>query len=214
MAINTNLLISLIINFLILSNAYSQTKQNPENEDVDMFEIIRMSLETTPKFYLTVDNKNSFISNRRGVFLGFKIGLEYNKIFRYGLGFNTLYNKTYASYINEIKKSKENLNFNYLSIFTEYIFYKDNPKYEFSLPINLGFGYSWLSKKIKTTGYFQMLYEAQLNGMYFPFKFFGIGAGVGYRLMLVNNPYIDERFTAPIYNFKAKLILGKLFKNE
>jgi hypothetical protein len=214
MAININFLISLILNLFLISNLFSQTNQQSDNEDIDMFESIRLSLKTKPKLYVTVDNKNSFISNRRGLFLGFKVGLEYQEMFRYGLGFNTLFNKTYSTYINEIKKSTEDLNFNYLSIFAEYIFYKDNPKYEFSLPIDLGFGYSWLSDRISTTGYFQMLYEAQLNGMYFPFRFFGIGAGFGYRLMLINNPYIDENFTAPIYNFKLKLILGKLFNND
>ena len=214
MATNINFLISLFISFFFSINSFSQTKEYTDNEDIDMFEKINLALQTTPKFYFTFDTKNSFISNRRGSFLGFKGGLEYDELFRYGLGFNTLYNQTYANIVNGIKESDEVLNFNYLSIFAEYIFYKDNPKIEFSMPIDLGFGYSWLSDKMSTTGHFQLLYEAQLNGMFFPFSFFGIGAGVGYRLMLINNPHINEHFTAPIYNFRAKLILGKLFHNE
>jgi len=214
MAININFLISLFFVFIISINSYSQEQQYTDNEDIDMFEKINDALQTTPKFYFSFDTKNTFISNRRGTFFGFKIGAEYDKLFRYGLGFNTLYNKTYANIVNGIKESEEALNFNYLSIFAEYIFYNDKPKYEFSMPINLGFGYSWLSDNISTTGHFMLLYEAQLNGMYFPIKFFGIGAGVGYRIMLINNPHIDEQFTAPIYSFRAKLILGKLFNNE
>ncbi len=211
MVINIKFLNSLIINLFLITSLYSQTSQYNDNQDIDMFESIKNSLETEPKLYITFDNKNSFISNRRGLFLGFKIGFEHEEIFRYGLGFNTLFNKSYSTYINGIKKSEEALNFNYLSIFAEYIFYKENPKFELSLPINLGFGYSWISNNFKTTGYFQMLYEAQLNGMYFPFKFFGIGAGFGYRLMLINNPYINDHLTAPIYSFKLKLIFGKIF---
>lgn len=214
MGINLNFLISLFISLFLVNNLSSQTNQDTINQDVDMFELILISLESSPKFYLSFDNRNSFISSRNALFLGVKAGLEYDELFRYGLGFTSLYNQTYATYINDIKKSEETLNFNYVSIFAEYIFYKENPKFELSMPINLGLGYSWLANKISTTGHFQMLYEAQLNGMYFPVKFFGLGAGVGYRLMLINNPHIDEQFTAPIYSFRAKLILGQLFNNE
>ncbi len=214
MATNSNYLISLFISFIFISTGFSQNVIIPDTANIDMFEKINLALNTSPKFYFSFDTKNSFISNRRGTFLGFKAGLEYQKLFRYGLGFNTLYNKTYANIVNGIKQSEENLNFNYLSIFAEYIFYKDHPKFELSMPINLGFGYSWLTHKFSTTGYFNLLYEAQLNGMYFPLKFIGVGAGVGYRLMLINNPHINEHFTAPIYSFRAKLILGKLFHHE
>ena len=153
------------------------------------------------------------MSNRNSWFFGAKIGLEYQKIFRFGVGFNGLFNKNYSIYINEIKQSNENLYFNYFSLFAEYIF-NNKKKYEFSLPINLGFGYSWIGKfKEKQKGQLVLLYEAQLNGMYFPISFLGVGAGLGYRIMLINNKYIDESFTAPIYSFKLKLILGNLFKN-
>ena len=195
---------------IFLSNFNILFAQEIDNKDKDLFENIKESLTIKPKFYISFDNKNSFISNRSGWFLGAKIGLEHNKIFRYGLGFNGLYNKTYSTYVNGIKESEEYLSFNYISFFAEYIF-KTNKRYEFSLPINFGLGYSWLGDlKTTTTGQFQILYETQLNGMYFPIKFFGIGAGVGYRIMLKNNSYIDEQFTAPIYSIKAKIVLGEL----
>ena len=189
----------------------TQVSKGQDNSDIDMFENIKQSLSETPKFYISFDNKNSFISSRNAWFFGGKIGLEHQEIFRYGLGFYGLFNKSYSTYINGIKESEENMSFNYLSFFAEYIF-KNNERYEFSIPVSLGIGYSWLADfETVKNGHIQLLYETQLNGMYYPLSFFGIGAGVGYRIMLINNPYIDEKFTAPIYSFKVKLILGKLF---
>jgi len=176
----------------------------------DMFEEIRNSLQTKPNFFLKQANKNSFISNRRGLFLSVQLGLDYNNIFRIGIAYNTLYGRKYQKYIGNILESTETLNFDYLSTFAEYIFNK-NKKYEFSLPIQIGFGYSWLGNFIRSKErHFQLLYETQLNGMYYVFSFLGIGAGIGYRIMLINNPYINEKFTAPIYNIKIKIVFSKI----
>ena len=48
--------------------------------------------------------------------------------------------------------------------------------------------------------------------MYYVFPFLGVGAGIGYRIMLINNPYINEEFTAPIYNFKVKIVFSKIIE--
>ena len=80
----------LIFIFIFSINLSAQTQKSVES---DLFENIQNSIRTSPKFYLGFDNKNSFISNRSGWFIGVKAGLEYNKIFRYGLGFYVLYNK-------------------------------------------------------------------------------------------------------------------------
>ena len=210
-----NLYLRIIIYFLVIFSTlqtYSQNIKDTVNQDIDMFESIKISLQERPKFYISLDNKNSFISNRSGWFLGAKVGLEYNYIFRYGLGFYALYNQKYATYVNGIKESEEYLSFNYGTIFGEYIF-KSHKKYDFSLPISLGFGSSWTGNYSDSEDkYLVILYEAQLIGTYYLFKFLGIGAGVGYRIMLLNNPHIDEQFTAPIYSIKVKLDFGKIFQ--
>jgi len=178
----------------------------------DMFESIKSSLKHEPKIYFSFDNKSAFITNRKSDFLGAKLGLEYNSVFRYGIGFSTLFNKKYSGIINGIKKSNERLSFNYFSLFAEYIFNKKK-NYDFSLPVQLSMGYSWIgNNKVTKTGHFMMFYETQLNGMYYFFNFVGLGAGVGYRIMFIDNTNIDEKFTAPIYSLKVKLIFGKLFK--
>ena len=199
-----------ILFFINTLFSFSQDTLKVSDNEEDMFYEIKNSLQTKPKFFFKQANKNSFISNRRGLFLSFQLGLDYDNTFRIGMGYNTLYGRKYQNYIGSILKSTETLNFDYLSTFVEYIFNK-NKRYEFSLPIQLGFGYSWLGNFIRSdTKHFQMLYETQLNGMYYVFPFLGLGAGMGYRIMLVNNPYINEEFTAPIYNFKVKIVFSKI----
>jgi len=202
--------LSIIILSLFISYSFAQNTNN--NESVDMFEAISKSLETKAKFFVSSDSKNSFISNRAGLFFGAKLGLEYDNTIRLGIGFSGLFNKTYSGYIHGIKKSEENLSFNYISISAEYI-YSNKKKYDFALPISFGFGYSWLGDfETSDSRDFVILYETQLIGTYYPISYIGFGAGVGYRIMLLNNSFIDENFTAPIYSIKLKINFGEILE--
>ena len=204
---------TLIITLFIFLVSYSNAQnKNTNMHSVDMFDAISKSLKTKPKVFISSDTKNSFISSRAGLFFGAKLGLEFDNTFRIGLGFSGLFNKTYSGYINGIKKSEENLNFNYVSLFAEYI-YNNQKKYDFALPVALGFGYSWLGDfETSPSRDFVILYETQLIGTYYPISYLGIGAGVGYRIMLLNNSYIDEKFTAPIYSIKLKINFGEIIE--
>lgn len=200
--------------FLVFITTHLFSQNNSSNmHTVDMFDAIKNSLKTKPKFFASSDSKNSFISSRAGLFFGAKLGLEFENTIRLGIGFTGLFNKTYSGYINGIKKSDENLSFNYISIFAEYI-YKNNKNYDFALPISFGFGYSWLGDfETSNSRDFVILYETQLIGTYYPISYIGVGAGIGYRIMLLNNSYIDENFTAPIYSIKLKINFGELIEN-
>jgi hypothetical protein len=40
----------------------------------------------------------------------------------------------------------------------------------------------------------------------------GVGAGLGYRIMLKNNSEIDHSFTSPIYVIRFRLIFDEIYK--
>jgi hypothetical protein len=44
-------------------------------------------------------------------------------------------------------------------------------------------------------------------------KWFGVGAGVGYRLMLLDNPAKKHSFNSPIYTVKLKLFVGEIIRS-
>lgn len=189
--------------FILSTNVFSQNNTDMVNE-------ISLAIHTKPKFFLMFDNKNSFISTRKAWVIGGKFGFEYNQVFRVGMGFYTMYNETYSHYFNQIKESSDKLNFNYLTVFSEYIFL-NHKNYEFSLPIHFAYGMSWINNYKSLTKGSMLFYETMLNSMYYPFRFVGVGIGLGYRIVFYNNPNIKENFMGPLYSIKLKLFLNKRY---
>jgi len=197
--------IIIIILLLTINNLFSQ-------KDV-FFEDISLAMKQKPKITFRFDSRNSFISNKRAQISSIKIGLDYQKKIRLGLSFSFLRSNFYIdreiteNYTEQTVTTR--LHLEYLSVFADYVFFK-NKKWEFNLPIQLGGGYNYLkynqngNKQIIDKS-FIIIYEANINGMYKLFKGIGVGAGTGYRIMLLGNPNIKEHFTSPIYVFRVKL---------
>jgi hypothetical protein len=57
-----------------------------------------------------------------------------------------------------------------------------------------------------------VLYEPYSIGIYKFTPWFGLGFGIGYRLVLVGNKTINENINSPIYVVKAKLYASELLK--
>jgi hypothetical protein len=56
-------------------------------------------------------------------------------------------------------------------------------------------------------------YEASLVGHYKILKWIGIGSGLGFQLMLKDNPAIMENFNTPVYSIKIKIFLGDIYRS-
>ena len=99
----------------------------------------------------------------------------------------------------------------YISPYYEYSFYRNGP-WEISIPVQLGIGslrYRYASgEKSKASPIF--LYEPAMLVQYKLLKWLGVGAGSGYRLLLLGNNTSDDNFNSPIYIFKAKVFFGQL----
>jgi hypothetical protein len=111
---------------------------------------------------------------------------------------------------------KSKLRFDYGGIFFEYIFYS-NPKWEMSFPLHFGFGVSRYHYNIGEVTYqkerrFMALYEANICAQYKILYWFGVGGGIGYRLMLINDNAMDENFNAPIYTIKINIFFADIYR--
>ncbi|MBN2668171.1 MAG: hypothetical protein JXR60_02980 [Bacteroidales bacterium] len=201
-------MLKIYLKYIVIIIGINCTSLYSQNIDEDMMSNIKSSIQQKPKILIELDNKNSFISTRQGWILGLKVGFNHEDIFRYGISYHSLYNKKYVI-IDQLKPTEENLHFNYLTIFLEYVF-NQQKNYEFSLPISFGPGLSWIDNFYQSTHSYTLLYEAELNGMYYFFNFIGLGAGVGYRLNFFKNYNIEEKFTAPMYTIKFKLDFYRL----
>jgi len=179
----------------------------------EFFYEIGQSLKSKPTFTFRFDNRNSFITNYRAWIYGVKIGLQFENKFRTGLDFSMLHTGIYINqnieYEGEMYNVSSKLHLEYASIFAEYVFYKTK-RWEFSLPIQIGGGVSYFEYNIDNKDFTNnmapvIMYEANVTGQYKLFKGIGVGTGIGYRIMLLSNPKINQHFTSPI--FSLKLIL-------
>lgn len=202
----------LIIVFVLLSlKGFSQFEDT-----------IRYSLKQKPALLLKFDSRNTFITSTIVRTLGLKAGVSYNNRLAFGLGYNQLVSDVERTRIIENPPFEPDtvnyqLKYFYFSPFVEYVFYKD-PRWKLSIPVQIGVGQSRLetdeyNPPAKVLGKDLMIsYEPAITAEYKIIPWFGIGAGVGYRLMIYGNKNLNEQFTAPVYIFKAKIFFKEILK--
>ncbi len=190
------------------------------NVNAQILDSIKVCLTQKPKFSAKLDNRNSFVSNSSAMITGVKAGLEFDKRFIIGAGYNYLdseIDKDFYSVISKNDTVNAQLKLNYISVFAEYVFY-DEKKYQLSIPIQIGAGISKYTYNLngKTINYKSkpiILYETALLGHYKIIKWVAIGGGIGYRLMILDNPTIDQQFNSAIYIFKVKIFFADIYKD-
>ena len=169
---------------------------------------ISKSIKQKPTFFIKIDARGSFISNRHVRLSGIKGGLNFNNKLKAGIGYNWLKTNYQPLYNGENVDLKSN-NF---SSFVDYIFY-DHKNVEFNANVQLGFGnlyYEFDNQRIANT--FAMFYEQSIAAEYRIINYFGVGLGVGYRFVLFNKKEINENLSSPVYIAKFKLYFGEIYK--
>lgn len=202
---------SILLLILLFVNGFSQKVEDDISEAV----------KNPPSPFFRFDAKNSIISNSGAKIWGLNLGLDYDNTFKYGVGFyglSSIVKKNFYETSNGITDTiNTRLKFFYLSLFAEYVFYKSK-HWQASMPIQIGVG----STRFRGMGdddkyiYNQkpiILYEATLTGHYRFLRYFAIGGGVGYRIMLLNNKTMDMQLTNPIYILKFKFFIGDVYKD-
>lgn len=191
------------------------------NSRAQFVDSISDAILSKPKLSIRLDNRFSFTASTPSKIVAFKVGAEFKDKFRVGGGYNLL-NSTLTKpvYINEnnVDTSLTSyLKMSYMSYFIEYVFYRDK-RWEFSIPLQIGVGnthyeYNYGGFKFRNNWSVIVNYEASVSGHYRIIKWFGIGAGFGYQLMLKDNPAIEENFNTPIYVIKFKIFLGDIYRS-
>jgi len=106
------------------------------------------------------------------------------------------------------------LQFNYVTPFIEYSFYKSEHWYA-EIPVQFGFGKaryvdSTTQEVLDESNVF--VYEPAMTIEYRFWRFFGVGAGVGFRLALKDKGKIEDVLTSPEYIFRFKIYFGDIYK--
>ena len=177
---------------------------------------LKEAIRVKPKLEFRFDSRNSFISSSSVRIAGIKAGVQFDNKLSIGLGYNQLWSIISNKSLNwQGNVLSGEIKYNYLSPYIDYIFYRDE-RWELSIPIQLGFGNSYYlnqseigPKKLNKS--FVVSYEPAISFEYRIFRYFGLGMGVGYRLMVIPNREIEERFTSPVYIFKVKIYFQELY---
>ena len=175
-----------------------------------------------PKFFFSFDNSRTFIRGRNASVIGLKMGMDLQRKFKYGIGFYSLQ----TDIVDEITIERENkpdtmrraqLGMSWTAFAFEYIFYRKN-KWIFSTPANIGVGQSYYEYFEKDQGSVEaksgpvLVHEFGVAGEYKMIRWVGLGAGLGYRFLGVQNEQIEQSFDSPFYVFKIKVYLGEVYR--
>jgi hypothetical protein len=190
------------------------------NSNAQLISSLKDQFKQKPKFSLRFDTRNSFIANKAAKIRGIKFGLDYGKDVTIGMSFNWL-DKKFSTTKNVMQGEDTvvaHLDFGYLGAYFEYTFYRTE-HWEISIPVQIGIGstfFGFRDEKNKQQRLYQkpiIVYEPSMTADYKFWRYLGVGAGVGYRLMLVNNKDIEGNFNSPIYVLKLKVYLGDMYRD-
>jgi hypothetical protein len=162
------------------------------------------------------DTRNSFITGRTATVYGVKGGVNFGTRLSVGLGYNFIGTELTEEVIFEGELVRADIRMNYIAPFLEYSFYQRGP-WVVSTPIQFGIGNSFLCYDSETgrRNFSKGRVVVYEPGMAFEFKILkliGVGAGMGYRIMLKNNRDIEQQFTSPIYALRVRLIFDEIYR--
>ena len=178
----------------------------------------KKSFKSKPKLDVKFDNRFSFIRDSDVKTIGIKVGLNYRRKFKVGLGFNQmLFNVEKIAFNDAGEEVPVDLEYSYFSPYLEYVYYNTR-KWEFSLSFQHGIGgasYQFVNtdgKKVKLKQSAVLSFEPAMLIDYKIIRWVGIGTGIGYRMVYYKRSSIQEKFTSPEYVIKLKVYLGEIVR--
>ncbi len=172
------------------------------------------------KFAFQLDNRFSSLRGQEVTVFGAKIGLQYKRLTRFGIGSSFILNPVYITYFNKKLNTTETnkISFWYLSIFNDWILYK-NEKWECFLTEQIGFGDPNFTKEINNDVVSNVdvnLYVNEISGQinYKLMPWIGLGIGIGHRNLLNKKSVLNATFDAPIYIAKIIIYPDYFFKKN
>ena len=174
-----------------------------------LIDSISKNIKGKPDFFIKLDTRGSFVSNRHVRINGVKGGLSFNKKLKLGVGYNWL-KSNYQPYYNG---ANVNLVSHNISSFIDYVFINKEP-FEYNANIQLGFGnVMYKQNEIKLESTIALFYEQSISVELRVLKYLGLGFDVGYRFVVFNKKHIDEKLSAPVYIARLKLYFGDIYKD-
>lgn len=185
-----------------------------EAQSVNLSDSLRDIFSDKPKPSIRLDSRNSFITGQSVKVGGVKIGATYKKSMTIGVGYNWLLSEIKYDIPAERGGGMARLRMNYFGPYIEYSFYRKYP-WESIVVANLGYGNIFLkpddrSSKAKLQKSGAFFYEPSMAIDYKIGGWIAVGVGLGYRLVIRQNNDLEERFTAPVYVLRFRILFDKV----
>lgn len=165
------------------------------------------------------DSRNSFIDHNRVNVQSLKVGVDFGKI-SVGGGFSWLTTKItdqkviHDKELNKDTSVQRQLSFSYLCYYVEYVYYKSR-RWEFTIPMQIGVGkvgYAYNYKGVNNLAYqgYCFIYEPEVDVKFRVFRWIGLEADIGYRLLIKNDPLVKKTFNSPLFSFGTFVLWDEL----
>jgi len=173
------------------------------------------------KLDFSLDARQTLIGAERARLGGLRVGLEYRRVHRVGIGLYGLGEGVELNSLPQIDSSITwaKVSLRYQSLFYERVLYFSR-KLEWSLTAHYGLGlvkgsYTRLGSSIEEVLPEQRLRVLELSSVgYYNFTYWlSAGAGVGYRYMYGLSDEIQDVYESPIGLIRVRIKLGKLVKS-
>jgi hypothetical protein len=186
----------LFINFL---SVFGQTEQRNKKSDYPFL-----------KPELILDGRMTLVSNEGARLGGFRLGVEVNRVNRFGIGFYSFSDGVNTNSLNEISSSivRANLKLSYTSLYYERVLIF-NKKYEWSSTIQFGVGevsgsFTYGNGSIGNYNEPVQLTEVSTTLYRHLTYFMSIGGGIGYRQTRNAPQELLPIYNAPVFLIKFR----------
>jgi hypothetical protein len=170
---------------------------------------------------LAFDARSTFVDGQTSRLGGLRVGMEYKRVHRFGIGIYGLNNQLGAESLSQIDENVDSalFSFSYLSLYYERVFYF-HPKWELSSTFHLGSGDLRVSYSLEDEDQFTELepirvkpMEISTSAYYNVWWWLSAGGGIGYRYMRKAPTEVRDIYNSPIYLIKLKIRFGRIVKS-
>ena len=183
---------------------------------------VRTSFTKKPKVIFRFDGHGSFITNTPARMTALGAGLRFGNYVHIGLAANWLNSNIYRNKIVAVDSGgvdtvAAKLNYGLVSIYSNIVIARVK-KWEFTVPFELGFGgssYTYNDKAGKLREFAKggiITFEPMFMAEYKVFRWFGLGAGLGLRLVPIGNRAMKENFNSLLWDANMSIYFGEIYK--
>lgn len=165
------------------------------------------------------EGKNAFVQTHHALYLGARVGVEFKFPIRTGIGYYWLQteitSQLYRGRDFQATGTTAIPRMRYVSAYVEYTFWEEDD-WSLGVPLQLGIGEAFYrtSEDEQVGNGLVVPLESGVEVSYQFIRWAGLGVGLGYRVMLLDESQVRERFNSPYYQLRLNLALNELFRKR